>query len=332
MTDTVLTTIPEPSSRFHRVRNRYGWVGAVALLLVLMFCWQAFQLPRYGGFQIRTITAGSLSLALLAMSQAVVVISGGINIAVGSLMVFVNCLSARLMEGQSTFMCVLIALFAVLVSMLISTLMGWIITVSGVPDIVITLALSFTLGGAALLILRGPGGGTDPTFASAIVGGFANPLPSILWLVGAFVLIWIPFSRSRWGLAVYAIGGNRPASFLAGVNVARTRMIAYALSGVFAGLAGVVTTAFTASGEPRASIGLAALLNSVAAVVLGGVALAGGRGGLLGPVLAAFVLTLIPPIMLGLGFDPNYAEVARGAIIIAVVMAGGLIQLRRGQT
>lgn len=332
MTDTVHTTLPDPSRRLHRVRNRHGWIAAVALLLIVMLCWQAFQLPRYGGFQIRTITAGSLSLALLAMAQAVVVLSGGINMAVGALMVFVNCLSARLMQDQSTLMCVVIAVFAIVVSMLVSTLMGWIITVSGVPDIVITLALSFTLGGAALLILRGPGGGTDPTFATAIVGGFSNPIPSILWLLGAFLLIWVPFSRSRWGLAVYSIGGNRQASFLAGVNVARTRMIAYALSGVFAGMAGIVTTAFTASGEPRASIGLAALLNSVAAVVLGGVALAGGRGGLLGPILAAFVLTLIPPIMLGLGFDPNFAEVARGAIIIAVVLAGGLIQLRRGQT
>jgi len=91
----------------------------------------------------------------------------------------------------------------------------------------------------------------------------------------------------------------------------------------------VVTTAFTGSGEPRASIGATATLTSVAAVVLGGVALLGGSGTLLGPVLAAFCLSLIPALMLGLGWDPNYAEVARGIIIIVVVMIGGLVQVPR---
>jgi ribose transport system permease protein len=94
-------------------------------------------------------------------------------------------------------------------------------------------------------------------------------------------------------------------------------------------MAGVVTTAFTGSGEPRASIGAAATLTSVAAVVLGGVALTGGSGSLVGPLLAAFCLTLIPALMLGLGWDPNYAEVSRGVIIIVVVMIGGLLQAKR---
>ena len=109
-------------------------------------------------------------------------------------------------------------------------------------------------------------------------------------------------------------------------------MLAYSLGGLFAGLAGLVTTAFTGSGEPRASIGANATLNSVAAVVLGGVALTGGVGGLVGPVLAALCLTLIPAIMLGLGWDPSYAETARGVIIILVVMVGGLLQVRRRAT
>lgn len=114
--------------------------------------------------------------------------------------------------------------------------------------------------------------------------------------------------------------------------MARTRVVSYAVSGFLVGMAGLVTTAFTGSGEPRASIGAAATLNSVAAVVLGGIALMGGSGGLLGPVLAAMCLSLIPGIMLGLGVDPNLAEVARGIIIIVVVMVGGLLNSRRSRT
>jgi ribose transport system permease protein len=113
------------------------------------------------------------------------------------------------------------------------------------------------------------------------------------------------------------------------VNIARTRVLAYSIGGLFAGMAGIVTTAFTGGGEPRASIGANATLNSVAAVVLGGVALTGGVGGLVGPVLAALCLTLIPAILLGLGKDPSIAETWRGVIIIAVVLVGGLIQNRR---
>ena len=109
-------------------------------------------------------------------------------------------------------------------------------------------------------------------------------------------------------------------------------MLAYAIGGLFAGFAGLVITASTGGGEPRATIGTSATLNSVAAVVLGGVALTGGVGGLVGPVLAALCLTLIPAIMLGLGWDPSNAETARGVIIILVVAIAGLLQARRRTT
>ena len=91
-------------------------------------------------------------------------------------------------------------------------------------------------------------------------------------------------------------------------------------------------TASTGGGEPRETIGANATLNSVAAVVLGGVALTGGVGGLVGPVLAAACLALIPAIMLGLGWDPSNAETARGVIIILVVLVAGLLQTRRRAT
>jgi ribose transport system permease protein len=215
------------------------------------------------------------------------------------------------------------------VAMVLSGLIGTVAVVSGVPDIVVTLAASFILAGLALIVLDGPGGGTNLAFQELLVGGFDQPLPATLWLAGIFLLVWVPFKRSRLGIATYAVGSDRAAAFLSGLNVGRTRITAYVLGGFFSGLAGVVTTAFTGSGEPRASIGATATLTSVAAVVLGGVNLMGGSGTLLGPVLAAFCLALIPPLMLGLGWDPNYAEVARGVIIIVVVMIGGLLQIPR---
>ncbi|HET9601562.1 MAG TPA: ABC transporter permease, partial [Acidimicrobiales bacterium] len=298
------------------------------LLLVLLF-WRSSQVPSFGAFEVRTITAGTMSLAFLAMAQAIVVISGGIDLSVGSMMVFTNCLAARWMEGQSLGTCVALALVVIAIAMALSTLIGVVITVSGIPDIVVTLAASFILSGLALFVLSSPGGGFSADLQRRVVGGFSEPWPSILWIVGALLIIWLPLKRSRTGIAMFAVGSDRNAAFLSGVRVGRVRVLAYSVGGLLAGTAGIITTAFTGSGEPRASIGANATLNSVAAVVLGGVALSGGVGGLVGPVLAAMCLTLIPAIMLGLGWDPSYAETARGILIILVVMVGGLVQAKR---
>ena len=323
------TPLPRPSSRANRFRRRQGWVVGVAALLGILVFWRYSQIPAFGPFEVRGIVAGTMTLALLAMAQTVIVISGGIDLSVGAMMVLANCIAARLMLDQDLGPVVLIALGVVAVAMLLSGLIGLVAVVSGVPDIVVTLAASFILAGLALVVLDGPGGGTNPRFQELIVGGFDQPLPSLLWLAGILLLVWVPFKRSRLGIATYAVGSDRAAAFLSGLNVGRTRIVAYVMGGFFSGLAGVVTTAFTGSGEPRASIGATATLTSVAAVVLGGVALMGGSGTLLGPVLAAFCLALIPPLMLGLGWDPNYAEVSRGVIIIVVVMIGGLLQIPR---
>jgi ribose transport system permease protein len=323
------TPVPRPSSRATRFRRRQGWVVGVALLLGALIFWRYSQIPAFGPFEVRGIVAGTMTLALLAMAQSVIVISGGIDLSVGAMMVLANCIAARLMLDQDLGPVILVALGVVAVAMLLSGLIGLVTVVSGVPDIVVTLAASFVLAGLALVVLDGPGGGTNLRFQELVVGGFDQPLPSLLWLAGVLLLVWVPFKRSRLGIATYAVGSDRAAAFLSGVRVGRTRVAAYVLGGFFSGMAGVVTTAFTGSGEPRASIGATATLTSVAAVVLGGVALMGGSGTLLGPVLAAFCLTLIPPLMLGLGWDPNYAEVARGVIIIVVVMIGGLVQVPR---
>jgi ribose transport system permease protein len=325
----VATPLPKPSSRMERFVRRQGWVVGVAVLLAVLILWRASQIPIFGAFEVRSIVAGTMTLVLLAMAQSVIVISGGIDLSVGAMMVLTNCIAARLMLDAGFGQVVLVAFLVVLIAMVLSGLIGLITVVSGVPDIVVTLAASFALAGLALVVLDGPGGGTHPRLQELLVGGFDAPLPSILWLAGILLLVWLPFKRSRLGIATYAVGSDRAAAFLSGLDVGRTRVIAYVMGGFFSGMAGLVTTAFTGSGEPRASIGATATLTSVAAVVLGGVALMGGSGTLLGPVLAAFSLALIPALMLGLGWDPNYAEVARGVIIIVVVMIGGLLQIPR---
>jgi ribose transport system permease protein len=138
--------------------------------------------------------------------------------------------------------------------------------------------------------------------------------------------VWWPLRWRRPGFAIYAVGSNRERAYLSGVHVNRTRVLAYAVGGFFAALGGLAATATTGIGTPYA--GNFITLNSVAAVVLGGVSLMGGKGGLIGPVAAAFCLSIVPGIMVFQGIDPNYGQVIQGGLIVVVVMIAGPVLLR----
>ncbi|TIU84859.1 MAG: ABC transporter permease, partial [Mesorhizobium sp.] len=185
------------------------------------------------------------------------------------------------------------------------------------------------------LVLDAPGGAAAEWLKATVVG--TMPIPGLpdwadAWVPKALVLllvclfvIWIPLRRSRLGLSIYAIGSNELAAFRSGVPVARTRIVAYALSGLFAALGGLSLTISTGIGAP---IPGPYLLASVAAVVLGGVALGGGKGGLLGPIIAVFVLRLVRTDLTLLAIDPNVTAIIEGAIMVAVVMFGAFITIR----
>jgi ribose transport system permease protein len=229
---------------------------------------------------------------------------------------------------------VLISVLLVLAAALIGALTGLTIVVTKVADIIVTLAMLFVLAGAALWVLTIPGGGVPVHYASLITVDTVGTkwLPAaILVLLGAVVLLWATVRRSRPGLALYAVGSNRSAAYLAGVNVPAARIGAYAYSGAFAALGGLALSAASGLGDPHS--GDIYTLNSVAAaVVLGGVSLLGGVGGLIGPIAAAFVLTLVKTILIIKGVDQNWAQVIQGTLIVLVVMIGGLAIRQKGKS
>jgi ribose transport system permease protein len=186
----------------------------------------------------------------------------------------------------------------------------------------------FVWAGAALLVLPTPGGDSVEWLGELIDGGLGIdllPRALVLLLVVVFA-VWIPLRRSRLGLSLYAIGSNQLAAFRSGVDVARTKIVSYAFAGFFAALGGLALTASTGLGQPVPG---PYLLLSVAAIVLGGVSLAGGRGGLLGPIIGIFILGLIRADLLFLGVEPAFSTVIQGVIMVAVVMLGAYLTLRR---
>ncbi len=285
--------------------------------------------PDFGAFDVQSLALGALPLALAAAAQTVVVISGGIDLSVGSLMAVANVLAASTMQHAGFGGALLIAALILLGGALAGAVNGAVLVFSRVPDVVVTLAAGFIWGGIALLILEQPGGGAPQGFldlAGGTLGGAWLPNALVL-LVVVVAAVWLPVRHSRLGLTLYAIGSDRTAAFRSGVGVDRTRLIAYVVGGVFSALGGLALTMTTGIGSPLS--GTYYTLSGLAAVVVGGVSLTGGRGGMAGPMFAAYILTLIPTDLIFLNIDPNYGQVIQGTLIVLVVMGGGLATLLR---
>lgn len=310
-----------------RLRRQTWNLGLIVILVVLAF-WRTTQLPSFGSYEIKTVLMGVLPIALLSMGQGIIILGGGINLAIGAEMVLVNCLAAHYMNNTTFGTSALLAVLFILVGVALGAINGWIIAKSGIADIVVTLATSFVLVGAAMFIQPQPGGGINKTLAQLISGPNKTFVNTLVILILALVLIWLPLYRSKIGLSIYAVGSNKDAAFLSGVNVFKTKIQMYAFGGLFAGVSGIVLTGITLSASPFATISNTATLNAVAGAVLGGVALTGGVGGLVGSAFAALILYFIPTIMLGYGIDPAYSQIIQGALTIIVVLVGGLIRGR----
>jgi ribose transport system permease protein len=308
--------------------RRNGWtLGLIAFFFVLLGFTRVIQ-PTYGVTGVQGLAISVLPLALAAVAQAVVVISGGIDLSIGSMMALTSVVSASLMMGQTEEVGLVVVLAVLLLGLVLGAVNGGLVVLTRVPDIVVTLAMAFVWAGCALLVLRTPGGGSAKWLRDLVLGSFGNewiPKAAVVLIV-VVAVIWIPIRRSRLGLSLYAVGSNQLAAFRSGVSVGRTKILAYMLGGLFSALAGLSLTASTGIGTPVP--GPYTLL-SVAAIVLGGVSLAGGRGGVVGPIVAVMVLSLIRTDMTFLRLNTNFATVAQGVILIGVVMFGTLIQLRR---
>lgn len=300
------------------------WVIGLALLLAVLLVVTKLIQPNFGASGLESVARAALPFAFATAGMAVVVIVGGIDLSVASMMAVCAVIAAVLMEHMAGVPALVIVLAVGLVMGLIN---GALIVLTRVPDIVVTLAMLFVWEGAALLILETPGGRTASWLQDAIRGSFVvDILPKALVITAVcLALVWIPIRRSKLGLSIYATGSDELAAFRSGVAVGRTKIVAYGICGLFCAMGGLCLAALTGIGEPVPG---PYLLASVAAVVLGGVVLGGGRGGLLGPIIAVFILRIIRTILTLLAIDPNVTTIIEGTIMVAVVMLGTAATMR----
>ena len=310
--------------------RRGSWNYALWGLLLLLLVLTRIIRPGYDAFDLGSLAIAALPIALAACAQAIVVISGGIDLSIGSTMALTSVTAASLMADSSEEFAIVVVIGVLLMGLVIGLVNGVLVVYSRVPDIVVTLAMLYVWAGAALLVLRSPGGGVADWLRQLTRGGVITDwIPSALVLLVVIVaIVWIPLRRSRLGLSLYAIGSDRLAAFRSGVDVDRTRIAAYVIAGLFSAAGGLTLTMTTGIGTP---IPGPYTLLSVAAIVLGGVSLAGGTGGLVGPIVAVFVLRLVRTDLTFLGVDPNFTTVIEGAIMVGVVMVGAYLTLRRAR-
>lgn len=252
-----------------------------------------------------------LPLALVSMAQAILMLAGGISLAIGATVSLGAVIAATTMTGPLGVLGGIVAVAVVGLSF--GAICGLIVVRLGLPAIIVTLAASFIVGGIALLILPRPGGAIPPWFSDLLAGN----TPVALILVFVVAILWKTYLGTPLGLSLYAAGENPVGAYRAGVPVDSARIAAYAISGLLSTGAGLFVAAQTGSGDPV--IGTAFTLNSIAAAVLGGVGFLGGRGAMRGAIAGSLLLSVMINVMFFLGFPPVAQYVAQGLIIIGAV-------------
>jgi ribose transport system permease protein len=322
-----------------RLIRRNGWVLGLWGVLGLMFVFTKLIQPDYGMPAFSVLVLAALPYAFATAGQSVAIIAGGIDLSMAAMMTFLSVSAAALMDGQGEAFGIVAVAAILLMGLGVGAVNGLAVVLTRVPDIVVTLAFFFIWEGAALTVMEAPGGSVSTWLRQLIIGPVGADfipteitrfLPKALILIVVMLgVVWVPLRRSRLGLSMYAIGSDRRAAHRSGVPVDRIKVISYAFAGLFAAMGGLVLAMSTGIGTPVQG---PYLLASVAAAVLGGVALSGGRGGLVGPIVAVFILRLARQDLTLLSVDPNVAQVVEGLIMVAVVLVGAIVALRGRRT
>jgi ribose transport system permease protein len=304
--------------------KKHAWVISLAVLLAVLLALTKIIQPGFGASGIESLARAALPFGFATSGMAVVIIAGGIDLSVASMMAVCAVTTAVLMERIAGVPAVIIVLLA---GVAMGAINGLLIVLTKVPDIVVTLAMLFVWEGVALLILSSPGGSTADWLQGTIRGSLIfSWLPKAFLIIAiVLALLWWPLQRTKLGLSIYAIGSDELAAFRSGISIGPTKVAAYAICGLFCAFGGLSLAALTGIGEPVPG---PYLMASIAAVVLGGVVLGGGKGGLLGPLLAVFVLRIIRTLLTLMAVDPNVTTIVEGVIMVGVVMIGTALTLK----
>ncbi len=309
------------SPRRSLVRHR-GLITGLTVLIVLIFTVLSVSANALSYYDISQLITSGTTISVLAMGQTLVVLTGGFDLSAAATVSLVNVSLASLPGGAITSPAVL-CMIGIGIGIAVGVVNGFFVAYLKLQPIVVTLATMFILQGITLLIMPTPGGMIDGSLSSWF---FSDLIPGMLPMSAAVILVclvlWYWLRRTPFGLALYAVGGDAESSYSSGLKSSRIIFSTYVLAGALYGLAGVCISAQTGAGDPL--VGNPMLLQIFAAVVVGGTLLGGGRGGLTGSVVGAFVLVLTVNILLILNVSAYYSTIAESSILLLAVLLGAI--------
>ena len=303
------------------LRERFGSLGGLGIgLLIVLAIEIVFFSARSDFFldaaNFKNIGRAMTIIGIAAIGQTVVIIAGGFDLSVGSIMAATGILSAYLVNHGSTLAVAI--LLALLLGVVIGFLNGTIIAYLRINPLIATLATLSIVRGIAYVVTSGKAEVvSDHSYLSIGTGSILGIPTVVVLLVVLFLFVGFLLPRTRFGRYAYAIGSNTRASRLSGVHVPRWQIAFYGLSGILAAVAGCITVARTGTAEPSAN--LTAELEVITAVILGGASLSGGRGRLFGTFLGLAVLAVLANGLILLGVPSYWQLVVKGGVLLIAV-------------
>lgn len=286
---------------------------------------------------VRTINSCA-PLVLLAMGQAVVVISGGIDLSSGAALSLFTCILTTVMKQNDPITGVYALLITFLVALGTGVINGLGIGYLRIPPVIVTFATSYAWLGVALFLRPTPGGESVPWFRVFYNMRVVEGVPEILKVFGTYVppallliigacLLWYFVSKTRVGRYIYAVGSNIESAYVSGINTGRTQMFACLINAICIFLAALFFVGQNQTGDAR--MGGPLTLRSIAAVVVGGIALAGGRGSVYMAIVGALILNFVGRIIFFANIPNAYQTLVSGIIVIAAIAGPAYATLRR---
>lgn len=315
------------TSKLRELPYRHPYLFALMLLVVALAV-NFYLQPNL--FELRVLSGNLrifLPLMILAAGQTIVIIGGGIDLSVGTMVSMVNAILVTWITRDSTAAEIIVAIgLGAGAGMAAGLLNGVCVSYLRLQPIVTTYATSFIFAGIALWVLPRPGG-LMPSDLTRFYRSNPLNIPLTVWVAIVLILLWLGIRGTRYGRYLFAVGGQARAAYATGVPVSLLRLSTYVIAGLMAAVAALALTLSTGTGDPR--IGDAMTLSSIVAVVLGGTRLSGGQGGVTGSLIGVVILGTIRNII-SFADVPTWWQTFVDASIIILALAGpGLIRLLR---
>jgi ribose transport system permease protein len=300
------------------IGDKWPMLVFIALLLLLIGL-----KGRFNAFDLRSLCVAALPLALIALGQFLIILTRGIDLSLGPVASVAGAVMAIFVASDPA----LGLLLPLGVGLVAGLLNGGLIVGIGLPPIIVTLATMSIWQGIALIVLPDPGGSVPALYQSLFIGGFSSPTIGMLSLVAWSALVaWL--LGTRFGLKLRAIGGDETAAAMSGIRVRGVKIAAYVLGALLAALGGMYMAVSMSSGSP--TVGDGYILTSIAAVVVGGIPLTGGRGSPLSVVMGALILTVTASLLYFAEISSFYQSLIDGVILLLVVGSAGACGFLQG--